>query len=161
MVPFTPNLEYEFPEAFAGMIGDSMFLDKVSVPCGAPTAFGAVVTSVSASGVSAYPTTGNVLEGVALHEHHFNGRHDGQEGYVQGDAMTVGRRGRFWCRAGGACTKDAVAKYDPATGLFSDAGTATYSQAKFLTAMRTVPGVAGIGSQTIVYVELHSPAVAA
>lgn len=157
-VTFDPN--YDYPPAFAGMIADSMFTDKVTVPCGtAPIPYGAVVASVAATGVSVLPVGTNPVEGVAIHDHRGGARLVGNgDNYVQGDAMSVMRRGRIWARASGACTKDAVAKYDPATGLFADAGTGTLPNAKFVTANITVAGI-DTGSQSIVQVELHSPAV--
>lgn len=160
MQPVLWNADTEYPPAFAGMIADGVLTDKITVACGAGgQEFGTVVASVPGTGVSVLPAAANPLEGIALHAHHLSGRYNGQEGYIQTDAMAVGRRGRFWARAGGACTKDAVAKFDPANGRFADAGTATFPNAKFLSAMLTVPGVAGAGSQTIVLVELGSPVV--
>jgi hypothetical protein len=158
MIPVTvdPN---GYPPAFAGMLGDDMFTDKVTVPCGATAQpFGTVVASVTATGVSVLPIGANILEGIAIHDHSKAGRLTTQEGYAQGDTISALRRGRIWARASGACTKDAVAKFDPATGIFADAGTATYPNARFLTAHLTVPGVL-TGSQIVVYVELHHPAV--
>jgi hypothetical protein len=161
MQPVTWNANYDYPPAYAGMIADSGFTDKVTVPCGATAQpYGSVVASVTATGVSVLPIGTNVPEGVAIHDHRGGARLVGNgDNYLQGDAMSVMRRGRIWGRASGTCTKDAVAKYDPATGLFSDAGTATLPNAKFLTANLSVPGI-DTGSQIIVQVELHSPAVA-
>lgn len=159
MLPITWDANYDFPPAFAGMIADDMVTDKVTVPCGAsPVPHGAVVASLATTGVSVLPIGTNPIEGIAIHDHRFAGRVTSQDGYVQGDAIAVMRRGRIWAKATGACTKDAVAKYDPATGLFADAGTATLTNAKFLSANLTIPGV-DTGSQIIVLVELHSPAV--
>lgn len=159
MLPISWDANYDYPPAFAGMIADDMVTDKVTVPCGAsPVPHGAVVASLASTGVSVLPIGTNPIEGIAIHDHRFAGRVTVQEGYVQGDAISVMRRGRIWAKATGVCTKDAVAKYDPATGLFADAGTATLVNAKFLSANLTIPGV-DTGSQIIVLVELHSPAV--
>lgn len=162
MLPITWDANFEYPPAFAGMIADDMFTDKATVPCGAaPQPFGTVVATVTGTGVSALPVGTNIIEGIAIHDHRFAGRltYPVQDGYVQYDAISVMRRGRIWARASGACTKDAVAKYDPATGIFADAGTATLPQAKFLSANLTIPGIDG-GSQIIVLLEVHSPFVA-
>lgn len=159
MLPVTWNSDFDYPPAFAGMIADDMFTDKVTVAAGAAgVQFGCVVATVVATGVSAMPIGTNVIEGIAIHDHRFAGRVTTQEGYAQYDAISVMRRGRIWAKASGACTKDAVAKYDPATGQFADAGTATLPNAKFLTTALTIPGIES-GSQMIVQVELHSPAV--
>lgn len=160
MLPVTWSPDFDFPPAFAGMIADSMFTDKVTVPCGAAAQpFGTVVATVPATGVSVLPIGANTIEGVAIHDHRFSGRYVGQEGYQQFDPMLVMSRGRVWALASGACTKDAVAKYDPATGVFADAGTATLPNATFLTANLAIPGIGGVGTQTIVQVELHDPRV--
>lgn len=162
MQPIAWNPDWQHPPAFAGMLADSMVTDKVTVPCGAaPQPFGTVVASVPASGVSALPIGANSVEGIAIHEHGTGSRMNAaqQGAYVQYDAMSVLRRGRIWAKASGACTKDAVAKYDPATGQLADAGTGTLANAKFLTTALTVPDILGGGSQMIVQVELHSPAV--
>lgn len=160
MQPVIWNATYDPPPAFAGMLADSGFKDSVTVACGAaPQPYGTVVASTSATGVSVLPIGSNPIEGVAIHDHRGGARLvNNGDAYQQGDAMSVLRRGRIWARASGACTKDAVAKYDPATGLFGDAGTATLPNAKFLSANLTVPGI-DTGSQIIVQVELHSPAV--
>lgn len=159
MQPVTWDANFDYPPAFAGMIADDMVTDKVTVPCGATAQpIGTLVASLVATGVSVLPIGANPIEGIAIHDHRFAGRVTAQDGYVQGDAISVMRRGRIWARASGACTKDAVAKYDPATGIFADAGTATLVNAKFLSAHLTIPGVE-TGSQIIVLVELHSPAV--
>ena len=160
MLPVIWNAETEFPPAFAGMSFDSSFKDDITVPCGAsPQPFGTVVASVAATGLSVLPIGTNPIEGVALHDHRFSGGIVGQEGYVQFNAMSVRRRGRIWALASGTCTKDAVAKYDPATGIFADAGTGTLPNAKFITGHIAVPGINGVGSQTVVGVELGSPVV--
>jgi hypothetical protein len=157
MQPVVWNPDTESPPAFAGTPGDSGIGDKVGVPCGAaPQRFGTVVASVKTTGVSVLPIDAaqHAVEGVALHAHHPAGRVAGQDGYVQGDMMSVKRRGRIWALASGACAKDAVAKYDPATGVFGDAGTATYPGARFLTADAVVMDIGGAGSQRVVFVGL-------
>lgn len=155
------NAATENAPGFPGMLYDIGFTDKVVTPCGASAQpFGTVVGTVAATGVSVLPT-GTNLEGVAIHDHMVAGRRTDQSGYVQGDAMSVLKRGRIWARASGACTKDAVAKYDPATGVFADAGTATYPQAKFLTGNISVVAIVPGGPTTqIVLVELHNPTTA-
>lgn len=158
MLPVTWNADYDLPPAFAGMIADSMFTDKVTVAAGTAHPYGTVIATVAATGVSALPVGTNVVEGICIHDH--RGGHFGVTGYTQYNAMSVMRRGRIWALASGACTKDAVAKYDAATGIFADAAVTTLPQAKFLTEALTIPGVDG-GSQMIVLVELHSPFVAA
>lgn len=161
------NTEFDFAPAFAGMPADAQITDKISVPCGATAVpFGAVVLSDAATGRSVAPSTANAVpQGIAIHDHNMAGRFlpnvaGAADGYVQYDAIAVMRRGRIWARASGACTKDAVAKYDPATGLWADAGTATFPGARFLTAnISIVPVIAGEAAHSIVMVELGDPTV--
>lgn len=156
--PVSYTFATDMAPAVAGMPGDSGFMDKVTVPCGATAqTFGTVVAAVNTTGISVLPTTSNVLQGIALKDDTLAGRLSGQEGYVQYDPMTVLRRGRAWGLASGTCTKDAVAKYDPATGIFADAGSATYPNARFLSGHVAVPKVDGTTGTTIVYVELGEP----
>jgi hypothetical protein len=161
-IPVAPDATFELPPAVPGMIADAMFTDKAVVPCGAAaTPFGALVASVAATGISVLPIGANPIEGIAIMDQGIGGRRTVTGAYAQYDAMSVMRRGRIWARAGGACTKDAVAKYDPATGLFADAGTGTLAQAKFLSANISIPGVVSTDSaESVVLVELHSPFVA-
>ncbi|EHL99374.1 hypothetical protein HMPREF9946_03136 [Acetobacteraceae bacterium AT-5844] len=139
-----------------GLLYDSGFTDKVTVPCGATAQpFGTLVAYVSATGISVLPIGTNPIVGVALKDDAI-----ASDGYVQYDAMTVVRRGRVWALASGTCTKDAVAKYAPATGVFADAGTATLANAKFLSGNITVPAFGPGGTSVqIVLVELHDPSV--
>ena len=163
--PETWNSTFDPPVALPGMIADSMFTDKVVVPCGAtPTPFGAVVAFVSATGVSALPIGTNPIAGVAIMEHLLGGRRNNSgaqsTSYEQYDRISVMRRGRIWGRASGACTKNGVAKYDPATGLFADAGTGTLPNATFLSANISIPGMLSTdAAESVVLVELGSPAV--
>jgi len=162
-VPVTFDPAVDYAPAFAGMIADAMFTDKVTVPCGAtPQPFGTLVASTTATGVSVLPIGANIIEGIAIHEHQLGSRRTGTDGYVQHDAMSVMRRGRIWARASGTCTKDAVAKYDAATGIFADAGAGTMPNARFLSANLTIPAVqAGVdAAHQVVLVEVHAPNVA-
>lgn len=148
--------------AFAGMIADAMFTDKVSVPCGAAAQpFGTVVAYVEATGASVLPAGANPIAGVAIHEQQTGSRRNQTTGYVQYESMSVMRRGRIWGLASGACVKGANATFDPATGMFTPAGTPTaLPNAKFLSAPVTVGAVEPGGpTQSIVLIELHSPAV--
>lgn len=164
--PVTWDATFEPPPAIPGMIADAMFTDKVVVPCGAaPQPFGTVVAYVEATGVSVLPVGTNPVAGVSIMDHQVGGRRTNagtqQSQNVQYDAISVMRRGRIWGRASAACTKGAVAKFDPATGMFTDAGTATLAQAKFLTANISIPGMLTTDTaESVVLVELHSPAVA-
>ena len=164
-LPISIDTTFEPPPALPGMIADSMFTDKVVVPCGAaPQPFGTVVASVPATGISVLPIGANPIEGIAIMDHQVAGAATAtgatQDGYRQYNRMSVMRRGRIWGLASGACGKDAVAKYDPATGMFADAGTGTLPNAKFLSAAVSIPGLAsGEAAVSIVLVELHSPAV--
>lgn len=164
-IPITWDSTFDPPPAMPGMIADLAFTDKIVVPCGAsPTPFGSVVAYVTATGISALPIGTNPVAGIAIMDHQVAGRRTAtgaqQTGYVQYDAMSVMRRGRIWARASGACTKDAVAKYDPATGLFADAGTGTLANAKFMSANLSIPGLlSGDAAEIIVLVELHSPVI--
>lgn len=158
-VPITWDANFDYPPAFAGMLADDMFTDKQTIPCGVTTQpFGTVVATVVATGISVLPVATNPVQGIALHDHRFAGRITTQEGYVRYDAMSVIGRGRVWALASGACTKDAVAKFDAATGIFADAALVTYPNARFLSTALTIPGIE-TGSQLIVLVELHHPAV--
>lgn len=146
------------PPAFAGMLADNGFTDKLTVACGpSPQPFGTVVGTNPTTGRSVLPVGTNPI-GVALHDHNVGGRAEGGDGYTQYDRMGVIQRGRVWGLANGACTIGAPAKYDPATGAFSDAGTATFPKARFLSATITVPGFgAGALAAQAVMVELHNP----
>jgi len=164
--PVTWDSTFDPPPAIPGMIADAMFTDKVVVPCGATAQpFGSAVAYVEATGVSVLPAGTNPIAGIAIMDHQVAGRRTAsgvpQTQYQQYDAMSVMRRGRIWARASGACTKGAVAKFDPATGLFADAGTATMAQAKFLSANISIPGMLTTDTaESVVLVELHSPVVA-
>lgn len=160
MLPVTYNPDTDSAPAVPGMLADSGFTDKITVPCGAaPQPFGTVVGTVAATGISVLPVGAN-LAGIALQDHAYAGRRITQDGYVQYDAMSVIARGRVWALASGTCTKDAVAKYDPATGVFADSGTATYPNAKFLTGAVQITGILSSNpAARIVQVELHNPTV--
>lgn len=159
--PITYDPTFDMVPAFPGMIADSMFTDKITVACGAAAQpFGTVVATVAATGRSVLPISTNPIAGVAIHDHNLSGGRTSQDTYVQYDAISVMARGRIWGRAGGTCTKEAVAKYDPATGIFSDAGTATLANAKFLSGNLTVIGtLPSDATSQMVLVELHNPTV--
>ena len=156
-VRYDPN--YDLVPAFPGMIADSGFSDTVTIACGpTPQPFGTVVGEDTATGRSVFPITNP--KGVALHDHNYAGRVGGVDGYTQFDAMSVAQRRRVWGLASGTCSKDQVAKYNPANGTFSDAGTATMPNAKFLSANIACVGVRpGEAAAQMVLVELHSPTV--
>jgi hypothetical protein len=160
-VPVTFDATFDYAPAFAGMISDAMFTDKIIVPCGATAQpFGTVVGYVEATGVSELPVVATRIAGIAIHEHQTGSRRTASTGYVQYEAMSVMRRGRIWALANGACTKGAVAKFTLASGIFSDAGAATMPTAKFLSAALTVPAIwPGEPTHQIVLVEMHSPQV--
>lgn len=164
-VPVSYDTAFDLAPAFPGMLADAMFTDKTTVPAGTSHQFGTVVATVAATGRSVMPVSTNVIQGVAIHDHNISGRYmpdvaNSGDRYVQYDPISVLRRGRIWARASGACTKDAVAKFDPATGLFADAGSATMKNARFLSANLTItPVVASDASSIIVLVELHEPTV--
>lgn len=156
----TYNSATDMVPAYAGLPADSMFTDKVSVPSGAAgAAFGALVGVVPATGISVLPV-GTLPLGIAIHDHNYGGIFGGQNGYVQYDSISVMKRGRIWALASGTCTKGAVAKYDPATGIFADAGTGTLANARFITSNLSIVGIAsGDAAQIIVQVELHDATV--
>jgi hypothetical protein len=159
-VPVTFDATFDYAPGFAGMISDAMLTDKIAVPCGAAAQpFGTVVGYVEATGVSELPVVVTRIAGIAIHEQQTGSRRTATTGYVQGEAMSVMRRGRIWALAIGTCTKGAVAKFTLASGAFSDAGAATLPTAKFLTGALTVPAVSTEATHQIVLVELHSPQV--
>lgn len=162
MLPVTYDPLFDLAPCFPGMLADSGFTDKLTHPCGAtPQPFGTVVATVPATGISVLPIGTNTLQGVAIHDQTVAGRIVSQDGYIRGDAMSVIAEGRIWARASGTCTKDAPAKFDPATGMFSDAGTATYPRARFLTGQVSVIGVLSTDAATIaVQVELMNTSAA-
>jgi hypothetical protein len=161
MLPVTYDPVFDNQPGIPGALYDSGFTDKNGPPCGvSPQPFGTVVAAVAATGISVLPIGANILQGVAVYDAVLAGRHDAQNGYKQGDAISVLRRGRIWGRASGACTKDAVAKYDPATGIWADAGSATYPNARFLSGMITGVGlVPGEAAELFVLVELGDPTI--
>ena len=142
--------------AFAGMKADTMVGNTSTYPAKNDIEFGTVF-GLDANGYAVLPV-GSKAGGIALHSH-TAASVDGK--WVVGTAVPGFDKGRVWAKAGGACTPGAVAKYDPATGVFSDAGTATLANAEFRSALVSVPGVrAGIDpTESIVLVELHSPRV--
>lgn len=159
MQPVTYNATFDMQPAIAGLLADSGFTDKITVPCGATAQpFGTVVAAVATTGISVLPVATNVLQGIAIYDATLAGRHDVQDGYKQFDAISTLRRGRIWARASGTCTKDAVAKFNPATGIFADAGASTYPNARFLsgniTSVALLPGEA---TEQMVLVELGEP----
>jgi hypothetical protein len=156
------DANYDLPPGFPGLIYDSMFTDKVTVPAGNFNhKFGTAVGIVPATGVSVLPV-GTTPVGIAIHDHNKSGGYVTQDGYVQYDAMAVMSRGRIWAAAGGACTKEGPARYDPATGVFSDAGTAIFPGARFKSSAVTVVGIMpGDAAQSIVIVELGHPTIGA
>ncbi len=151
--------EFE-PTLPPGSTYDSGLGDAVAVPCGATAQpFGTVVGYVEATGISVLPIGANPIAGIALREHQTGSRR-AHSAWVQYEPIPAKRRGRVWAAASGACTKGAVARFDPATGMFATAGSATYPNAKFLTADRLAePVVVGDAGERVVLVELHSPAV--
>jgi len=153
---------YDMVPAFAGMKADSMVGNTESLAAAASISFGRVVGRNNA-GQAVLPV-GTTPAGVALHDHTKVGRMLGSPigapttGYIAGDAVSVYNKGRVWGEAGGVCTQDAPAKYDPATGIFSDAGTATLPRAIFRTIDYTWPGVLlSDPTQRVVLVELDYP----
>lgn len=160
-IPVTFDATFDYAPAFAGMLSDAMFTDKAVVPCGATAQpFGTVVAYTEADGISVIPHGSNPVAGVTIHSQQAGSRRTGTTGYVQFEPMSVVRRGRIWGLASGACTKGAVAKYAPATGIFADAGASTLVNARFLSAALTVPAIwPGEATHQIVLVELHSPQI--
>jgi len=161
MLPIGYDTLHDYGPAFAGMLADIGFTDKFTLACGAAgVKFGTVVGEVAATGKTVLPVGANPA-GVAIHDHTLAGRRAAQDGYVEKDAVSVLRRGRIWGLASGASTKEAVAKYDPATGIFADSGTATLANAKFKSGAISIPGLLpGEPAMLIVLVELHDPTVA-
>lgn len=148
---------YEMQPAFVGMKADSMFDNVDTFPCGEDDiAFGVVFGHDPTTGKAVLPV-GTLVGGIALHDQVIASVHGK---YVENTAISGLTRGRVWARAGGACTKGAAAKYDPATGVFSDAGTATYPNARFKGSVVSSGGILpGDPSQSMVLVELHDPSV--
>lgn len=163
--PVSYDSSFDPIPAYPGLLMDAGFTDKITIPAGTSHQFGTVVATTAATGRSVMPVGANVVQGVALHDHSIAGRYlpdvaNSNDRYVQYDAISVLRSGRIWARASGACTKDAVAKYDPATGLFADAGSATLPGARFLTANLSVVGVfTGDTPNIVVAVELGDPTI--
>lgn len=157
-VPVTFDATFDYAPAFAGMIADAMFTDKIAVPCGAAAQpFGTVVGYVEATGISELPVVPPRIAGIAIHSQQLGSRRTASNGYAQYEAMSVMRVGRIWALASGTCTKGAVAKYTLATGIFADAGAATLARAKFLSGNLTVPAISGEATHQIVLVELSTP----
>lgn len=111
--------------AFAGMKADSgydrveSYLAETAIP------FGVVVTlGTSANQVKLGGTTGI---GVALHSHTIVNQYESQ------DTVSVITKGLVWCqvKTGGTCTDRGAVKFDPATGVVSDAETETLANAIF------------------------------
>jgi hypothetical protein len=162
-VNYDPNLD--FAPGFPGMKMDSGFGDVVSIPAGTSHLFGTLIATVAATGRSVLPIGTNSFQGIAIHDHNLSGRYmpsvaNAGDRYIQYDAISVMRKGRIWARASGTCTKDAVAKYDPATGIFADAGSATLKNARFITGNISVVGIdANDATSIMVAVELHDPSI--
>lgn len=145
--------------AFAGMLADIQFTSKETFPCGAnPVPFGVMTTPNASTGITQVGGTG-VGGGVGIHDHIIAAIYQANE-YRQFDAISMIRRGRIWCKASGACTKGAVAKFNATTGVFGDAEANTAVNARFRTANVTMPtGLPGDTSAVLVLVEFHDPAV--
>lgn len=157
-----PTVSYDtdvyMDPAVPGMPADTGVKDTLSIPCGSPQAFGTVVGVDVATDVSVLPVAG--AKGICLYDSGYNGRRLGQEGYVEGDAMSVCQQGRVWALASGPCTKDSPVKYDPATGIVSNTGTATLPRAKFITGDVTIQAlIMGGPARRIVQVDLGRPAL--
>lgn len=160
--------QYDMVPAFAGMKADTMYDHVESFAAKQNIAFGVVVGDDGS--VGAVIPVGSAPAGIALHDPIYANRQfstfvDGvltvTAAYVANDAVSVLRRGKAWGKAGGVCTMGAVAKYDPATGIFSDAGSATYPNATFRSKDYSWPGILpGDTTQRVVLVELHNPTVA-
>lgn len=164
---YTPGVDTHAP-AIPGMLADNMFTDKGTVPCGSSAVqFGTVVATSPTTGISVLPipTAGTPpaasgLQGIAIHDHAYAGSFTQQNGYIQFDAISVLARGRIWALASGTCTRDGPARFDPANGTFSDTGTITYPNAKFITgAINLGSLLSSIPNALIVQVELHAPAL--
>lgn len=119
---------YEMPKAFPGMIADMTRGHTETLPCGAVNGlqFGIVVGKVA--GKANLPV-GAAPAGITLHDQVED--HNGRGAYRQFSAVSLETRRPVWCRASGVCTEGAVAKYDPTTGIFSDAGSATLTGCTF------------------------------
>lgn len=156
----TYNSALDMVPAIPGLLADSGFTDKVSIPVGtAGLAFGQLVGIAPTTGLSVMPV-GALAVGIAIHDHNYGGVFGGQNGYVQYDSASVLRRGRIWALASGTCTKGAVAKYADATGIFADAGAVTLANARFVTSNISIVGIAsGDAAVSVVMVELHDPSV--
>lgn len=142
--------------AFAGMLADVQFTSKETHPAAGTISFGMVVTPAADGKVSAGGT--GVNGGVAIADHTVAGVYQASQ-YRQYDPVSVLRRGRIWGLASGTCTKDAVAKYASATGIFLTAGNTTLKNARFRSANISFPGLPGDAAQILVLVELHDPGV--
>lgn len=108
--------------AFAGMKADAGLGRVESYSAETVIPFG-VAVAVGADGVK----LGENAIGVALHSHAVVGE------YQKADSVSVMTKGLVWCQASkdGDITDRGTAKYDPATGIFSDAGTAELKNAIF------------------------------
>lgn len=150
--------DYYMTPAFAGLLADLQFTSKESHPTSTVIPFGVVATPVVATGVLAVGGTG-VGGGVALHDH-IRAAVNNANQYKVGDAVSLIRRGRVWCRASGTCTKGAAAKFNAITGVFGDAEANTLTNARFRTANVAMDDGTGAGTTvSLVLVELHDPAI--
>lgn len=139
--------ENQMDPAFAGMKADSGFDRVESFPAGTAGLDFGVATGTDANGLLV-PGTGTKIRGVSVHSHAagiVGGR------YAPTECVSTMTRGLVWGKATGTVTKDAVAKYDPATGIFSDAGSATIPNSIFRS------GATAVAGGSIVLVELHAP----
>lgn len=131
--------------AFAGMKGDSgddrveTFAAEGQIPFGTVVTVGTKPTQAKLGGTAAI--------GIALHSHAV------VKQYEKYDAVSVMTRGLAWCAVKGddAVTERGEVKFDPATGLVSDAASATLTNAIFRSGVVTTP----FGK--IALVELHAP----
>lgn len=131
--------------AFAGMKGDSgddrveTFAAETNIPFGTIVTVGTKPTQAKLGGTAAV--------GIALHSHAVVGQ------YVKFDAVSVMTRGLAWCAVKGddAVTERGAVKFDPATGLVSDAASTALPNAIFRS------GVVSTPYGKIALVELHAP----
>jgi hypothetical protein len=159
---------YDMIPAFAGMKADSMDDHVETFAAANNIPFGVIVGS--ADNITVVLPVAGAPAGIALHDPVYANRQltgfaSGTvtitDAYIAQDAVSVLRKGKAWVKADGVCTPGAVAKYNPATGVASDAGSATYPKAVFRSKDYSWMGILpGDPVQRVVLVELHNPLAA-
>lgn len=153
---------FDMSPAFPGMLADSGFTDKITLPANVAIPFGTAVTKTAGKAV-----LGAVPIGIAIADQALQGIYRGSgliasfDSYQQYDAVSVLKTGRIWVLVAPTkvCTAEAVAKFDVA-GMATDDGAYTMAHGRFLTThFSWTSPFPGIGTRRVALVQLADPGI--